>query len=282
MLFPEIAKRLTADEYLAHKYEPPALPLPLQDEDFIKSWDTWLDQPETAPETVRAILSDGFANTRLTGTLAGRIPVVCARSRECFERTARSLNPGAFKHAVPRSVNAFMIDSRASDLSGHRIALLNEAGYSGISGGVLGLTEEEWLEKSKVIRITHECCHYFTLRALGGMKNHALDEIAADCAGQLAAFGSFSARAQKIFFGIENGEILPNGRFHYYVKNLSREAVDRVCAEVSSALSRLERCLDRNAGMSLAENRARLIVSLLTSGVRGIGGVDEKDDLPSR
>ena len=47
-------------------------------------------------------------------------------------------------------------------------------------GTKLSLTSDEWLKKSYKLRLRHEAAHYETLRILGGMKNHALDEILAD------------------------------------------------------------------------------------------------------
>ena len=271
ILFPEMADTPTADEYLAHRYErPDNLVLPMADEGFVSSWDIWLDQPASAPATVREILSDGSVEAWLESTPAGRAPVIYAASRESFVRTAQLLNPGAFKAGLPDSVNAFTINSRAEDIATHRVILLGRAGYSMLSGETLGFAPDEWLEKSKAVRLAHEVCHYFTLRAMGGMKNHALDEIAADCSGQLAAFGSFSARRQELFFGIDSGKPLPGGRFHFYVKNLSPESVERICVETTSAISSLEGFLRRNPEMALEKNRTSLVMSIASAGIKGI------------
>ena len=68
-------------------------------------------------------------------------------------------------------------------------------------GGENGLECGRVAEKSYQIRLRHESVHYETLRLLGGMKNHALDEILADCLGQMEAFGEFSAERQRILLG---------------------------------------------------------------------------------
>jgi hypothetical protein len=102
------------------------------------------------------------------------------------------------------------------------------------------------------------------------MKNHALDEIAADCVGQLATFGVFSASLQRLFFGLLDSGFKPGGRFGYYVKKLPEGAVGHVCGCVNRALSMLEKYLAENPAMTDEQNRANLIVKLVTNGIKGI------------
>jgi hypothetical protein len=149
---------------------------------------------------------------------------------------------------------------------GHRVICLAKSGYSAISGESVGMGEEEWVEKSAVIRLRHECCHYFTLRVLGGMKNHALDEITADCAGQLSAFGRYDASLQRKFFGLEDGDrIAPGGRLGFYVKKLPEGAVSLVCRKINEALDGLEGYLEKNALRGPG-----LIIKLASLGIDGI------------
>ena len=49
--------------------------------------------------------------------------------------------------------------------------------WKNISADKMCLSVEEWLKKSYQIRLRHESAHYDTLRLLGGMKNHAQDEV---------------------------------------------------------------------------------------------------------
>jgi len=92
------------------------------------------------------------------------------------------------------------------------------------------------------LRLRHEAAHYETLRILGGMKNHALDEILADALGQIAAFGNFSAARQRLFFGL-NGDKC-TGRLQFYCQKvlenkrlLIYQAVDRVLDTVEEKIS---------------------------------------------
>jgi hypothetical protein len=191
--------------------------------------------------------------------------------RENFERLVALLSAQNERRPLPVSVNAFTVPAKATEFREHRVICLARAGYSALSCTDVGLTDDEWLEKSLTIRLNHECCHYFTLRALGGMKNHALDEIVADCVGQLAAFGCFSADMQRRFFGISKGTLSPEGRLSFYVRTLPSGAVTRVCSEVDRALDGLERYLSENPDERLENSRPSLIMRLASAGIKGIG-----------
>ena len=277
-------KHFTAYEYLTHRYELDELPnLPLADEPFVREWEIWLENPNESPYDVRNMLSDTSTTSWLEQTSAGRIPVLYTKSRGAFERAINALYPGGSADAakIPASVNAFTIKAKHPALTGHRVILLNRSGYSALSGKAvkkLGVEEDAWLEKSMTLRLNHEICHYFSLRVLGGMRNHVLDEIAADCVGQLAVFGTFKASLQRLFFGMSKmsqGElkILPGGRFSFYVKKLCGTSVDVVLEETDAALRSLESYLEKNPDMTLEHNRPRLLTKLLTTGISGMRGL---------
>ena len=54
-----------------------------------------------------------------------------------------------------------------------------------------------------MIRLEHECTHYFTKRVLGSMQNRVLDEFIADYAGISAVVGGFRADWLLAFVGLE-------------------------------------------------------------------------------
>jgi hypothetical protein len=70
-----------------------------------------------------------------------------------------------------------------------RFILMSRGEYSGVSAAALGMTEAEWQAYSLTIRLEHECCHYFTRRVFGSMRNNALDELIADYQGITAVNG---------------------------------------------------------------------------------------------
>ena len=78
-----------------------------------------------------------------------------------------------------------------------------------------------------------------TISGCDGMKNHALDEILADCLGQIAAFGNFDGDRQRIFFRLEKGGSKCTGRLQFYCQKVSPlerpkiySAVDKFIDEV--------------------------------------------------
>jgi hypothetical protein len=285
MTFSEFTAAVTADEtekdaekylarkYLAHRYEAPERrDFPLPDEDFVSEWDAWLRGRNGGfPEAIRALLSGESTKIWLEATPAGSIPVVCTEDRRAFERLTAILRAADDSAPIPASVNAFIVPARHPLFKGHRVICMAKAGYSALSGESAGIGDGEWVEKSAVIRLHHECCHYFTLRVLGGMKNHALDEVVADCAGQLAAFGRYDASLQRKFFGIEGGSrIAPEGRLSFYVKRLPEGAISLICRKVEEALDGLEGYLAKNSEMAETSRRPELIVKLAVLGLSGI------------
>jgi hypothetical protein len=264
-----------ADAYLKHRYKAPERnDFPLPDEAFVSEWNAWLNGgKDTFPEEVGRLLSGAGTRVWLEATPAGRIPVVYAEERRTFERLTGILSAEDESGPLPASVNAFTVPCGHPSFNGHRVICLTKGGYSALSAESVGMSGDEWMEKSASLRLYHECCHYFTLRALGGMKNHALDEIVADCAAQLAVFGHYSPSLQRKFFGLNEGRVSPSGRLGFYLKKLPEDAVSLVCRKVDEALNGLESCLEENAGMSLASRGPELIIELASLGIDGIAGL---------
>ncbi|MDR3354883.1 MAG: hypothetical protein LBO21_07580 [Synergistaceae bacterium] len=264
---------LMADKYLDHKYERPKnCDFPLPDEVFTFKWVAWLEGRENDfPDDVSDLLSGERTRVWLEETPAGRIPVVYTEDRKAFEKLIAILSMEKDDQTLPPSVNAFTVPCKHPKFRGHRVIFMGRAGYSALSGESVGMGEDEWLEKSGKIRLRHECCHYFTLRVLGGMKNHALEEVVADCVGQLSALGRYDASLQRKLFGLERVDrIAPQGRLGFYVRNLPEEAVRLVCRKVNEALDALEDYLEKNSEMTFASRSPELVVKLATLGLCGI------------
>jgi hypothetical protein len=68
----------------------------------------------------------------------------------------------------------------------------------------MGLSEPEWQRLSLVIRLEHECTHYFTRRLFNSMRNNLLDELIADYKGIVAATGHYRADWFLRFLGLES------------------------------------------------------------------------------
>lgn len=240
---------MTAAEYLSHRYElPKTFPeLPLADEKFITAWSLkdhlavleFLSQ-EFELTTEKFDWKDVAAmKIEFKQTLGGRLPVISTANHDDFCQMAALLTARELKK-YPLTVNAFTIPCRAEKIYRHRVILLNAAPYSNISAEKIGLSAEEWLKKSYQIRLRHESAHYETLRLLGGMKNHALDEILVDCLGQMAAFGEFSANRQRIFFGLAEGGSKCDGRLNFYCQKVLPEELPKIYRAVDEYLDEVE------------------------------------------
>ena len=80
------------------------------------------------------------------------------------------------------------------------------------------MTEEEWRHKSLIIRQEHECTHYFIRRMFSSMRNNIIDELIADYAGIVAAYGQFRADWFLRFLGLENSPVYgKEGRLQNYL-----------------------------------------------------------------
>ncbi|MCG6868572.1 MAG: hypothetical protein LJE91_07550 [Gammaproteobacteria bacterium] len=172
---------------------------------------------------------------RLEGTPAGRIPVIVVSSRADFEALVRAVTARNEPVPISRSVNAFMVSGyvnwdrvrryrrrwsvsnpdgdwrsefrRLADrrpLYQDRFIVACRGTYSGIDADALGLDPEQWQALSLEIRVGHESAHYFTKRAFSSMRNNLLDELIADYAGLVVAFGRFRADWFLHFLGLEN------------------------------------------------------------------------------
>ena len=240
---------ITAAEYLAHRYELPKIfpELPLADEKFMTAWSekenldmlSFLSQEFELPTEKFDWKNVAALKIEFKQTLGGRLPVISTANHDDFCQMVALLTAREAKK-YPLTVNAFTIPCRAEKIYRHRVILLNAAPYSNISADKIGLSAEEWLKKSYLIRLRHESAHYETLRLLGGMKNHALDEILADCLGQMAAFGEFSANRQRIFFGLAKGSAKCDGRLNFYCQKILPDDLPKIYRAVDEYLDEVE------------------------------------------
>ena len=236
----------SADEYLQHAYEIPEdlPPLPMPDELFVSKWQeakgrevpNFLADRLGLPAVDIAWREKNALEISFAHTLGGKLPVISTGSHEDFCAMEAILNGREEEGELPLTVNAFTIEARAEQIFCHRLILLNRAPYSNIPSEKLGITREDWLERSHRLRFAHECAHYETLRILGGMRNHALDEILADTMGQISAFGNFDADRQRIFFGLEKGKDTCTGRLSFYCRKVALEERPKVYLAVNDVL----------------------------------------------
>jgi len=96
------------------------------------------------------------------------------------------------------------------------LIVLSTGPYSNLEASELGLDETEWIGRSQLIRKNHELTHFFCRRKYPEQVHAVWDEVVADAAGILAAFGRFDRRMEERFLGIgENGYM--GGRLENYL-----------------------------------------------------------------
>jgi len=155
-----------------------------------------------------------------------------------------------------------------------RFIILSRGPYSAVTADSAGFDEATWLDRSSDIRRAHECTHYLTLRLFGQMRSNLLDELVADTAGLVAAFGRFEARLARLFFGIEDHpRYRPGGRFENYLGSprLSDEAVRVLQAVLVQAIDQIEAWLATGSGPTVAD---RAVVGLLSLSLEQIAAGD--------
>ena len=169
---------------------------------------------------------------------AGLIPVLAPGGRADFVALVRALSMKNEPARVPESMGACMVagfnnwdrireyrrrwEAEGGDRSGaawrrefrrlapqkelyqDRFLILSDGPYSHVTAGEIGLSDTDWRRQSTMIRLEHECTHYFTLRVFGSMRNNLLDELIADYMGITAAAGRYRADWFLRFMGLES------------------------------------------------------------------------------
>jgi hypothetical protein len=229
----------------------------------------------------------------IRSTWAGSIPVIVAGEREDFERLVRALIGRNEPVAVPPSQGAVMVAgynnwdrvrrfqkrwddenpgqpfslaviAQRRDEYQDRFIVLSSGWYSDVPPRALGLDDDEWRRLSLVIRLEHECAHYWTRRVLSSMRNRMLDEIIADYCGIHAACGRLRADWLEAFLGAgseRGGGRLRNYRGEPPLSDAAFAVLERL---VAGAIENLE-AFDRSHAEVLAGERGRLLILLTLS-----------------
>jgi hypothetical protein len=235
-------------------------------------------------------------------TLAGAIPVVIAGCRTDFIALVQALTRRNEPDPIPDSMGAVIIggynnwdrvqryrkaweaqqtqpvseaDWQAEfqrlipqkSLYQDRFILMSRGNYSGVSAVEMGMTEAEWLNHSLTIRLEHECCHYFTRRVFGSMRNNALDELIADYQGIIAANqGHYRADWFLRFVGLEafphyrEGGRLQNYRGTPPLSNGAFKILQQLVKEAAENLEQFNAA--HLTQLQAPENQAQLLMRL--------------------
>ena len=168
-------------------------------------------------------------------TPAGDAEVFFVSSREDFEHCIRALAHRCEPAAIPESMGASTIsglinwekiraheddlDSFLADKSNYldTVIILSGGPYSAVPADTMGLTRDEWTEKSVTIRKYHELTHFVSRKLFPENKDSIRDEIIADMDGIISAFGYYDTAAARLFLGTEGSSYRPGGRLQNYI-----------------------------------------------------------------
>ena len=220
------------------------------------------NEPASVPKSMGAAMVSGLNNW-------DRI----ARHRRVWE----AAHPG--EAAAGEWSTEFSLLIARNELYQDRLIILQEGGYSGVPAEMVGMTDKAWRKASLVIRLEHECVHYFTKRVFGSMENAVHDEFIADYAGIAAAAGSFRADWFLLFMGLED---FPNyrqgGRLQNYLGNPRPDAgvFTILKRQVKTAAENLERFETRMRAGEGAERprRTEMILALASLHMEELASAD--------
>lgn len=166
-----------------------------QDTDFLKVWDSIIYcaglfgaadaiNKKVCPNRPVEFNSPDTVEIKMYISFAGKIPIIYIRDTADFKQLVTNV---AYKGVRPDGLEK----TGASFISGKttRFIILSAKPYSNVPADELELDDEEWTEKSMLLRRGHECTHYFTKQTYGIVNNILHDEIIADFIGMYEAFG---------------------------------------------------------------------------------------------
>ncbi len=97
-----------------------------------------------------------------------------------------------------------------------KIIILSAGPYSNLPAEKAGFPEEEWLEKSWVLRKYHECTHFVCRTLYPELVDFIWDEVVADAAGIRGALGRYDGLLGERVLGLD-GERYTGGRLENYI-----------------------------------------------------------------
>lgn len=171
-------------------------------------------------------------------SFAGRLPVIYIKNTKDFENF---ITNAVYKGVPPANLSQM----GASFISGKatRFIVLSAKPYSNVPASEIGISSEEWAEKSMIIRREHECTHYYTKQVYGTARNNLHDELIADFFGIYEAFGEYRAKLFLRFMGIGGRD----GRLSVYTSGMSQKllaAVSEIAVQASTYLEKYSKTAD--------------------------------------
>lgn len=263
-------ERQIYDEYIRNRFEG-AEENSLPGEDSLEIWEKIIDyglflgfdkaiNAKICPDRPVEFEDPETINIRLYDSFAGRIPVISLGNEKDFEQLVTNV---AYGEVRPDNLS----DTGASFIHGKtvRFIIISDKPYSNIPAKEIGLSDEEWHEKSALIRLEHECTHFFTKKTYGITNNILHDEIIADFTGIYEAFGIYRAELFLQFMGIIKGS---GNRFAFYTNGLSENVKSELMSLSRDVACNLEKWSSTDAFLSMS--KAERIKYMCKTGLEGL------------
>ena len=197
---------------------------PAEDDSFLDFWHNFISDLEKkgAEQAINTMLVPkmplSFNNSdeisaQIYDSVAGKIPVIKIKDTGDFEALVTNLIHKGKRPENLASTGASFVFGKST-----RFIILSKKPYSNVSAKTMGLTDDDWQEKSMQIRLEHECTHFFTKKYFGTAQNHLHDELIADFFGICSAFGFYKADFFECFMGIKGTE---GSRLSCYIPDCS-------------------------------------------------------------
>lgn len=209
-------------------------------------------------------------------TSEGTVDILFLAERSDFERCVQALAYRCEPKRIPPSMGAITISGLINweKINRHKIRYLQNGGtdwsaefkrftacpenyrdilivvsngfYSAVKPERIGLTEEEWLKKSLTIRTYHELTHFVFRKRYPHCIDAIRDEVIADAAGLMMAFGRYDQSIAKQLLGIEKDGYRSGGRLENYVN--SETAFEPALQEAKELIELLSSGLPNESG----------------------------------
>ena len=114
------------------------------------------------------------------------------------------------------------------------IILLSSGFYSNIPAETVGISDQEWKEKSLIIRKYHELTHFVCRAKYPKDIDPIRDEVIADMIGLVKAFGKYDTELARTFLGIEGETYRSGGRLEFYAEGDIRKAMRQAKEAIDS------------------------------------------------
>lgn len=174
-------------------------------------------------------------------TPAGKVEALYFYERQDFENAVIALAYRLESRPIPPSTGAMFLNGLVDykEMCKKKIILLSRGGYSAIPASDVGMSDEEWFEKSLLIRKHHELAHFIQRSLFPENTNILKDEIKADMAGLIGAFGYYDSYLAHLFLGIEGDEYRKGGRLENY--KAENEDINQLAASAKAYIQKIEK-----------------------------------------